>query len=331
VFERPRLISLLAGAGVVVSLLFTYLAVRDAELDVVWSALRSSNLWYLVPSFAALTLCVFLRALRWRFVFPSGSRPPLAAVANALLIGYLFNNVLPARAGEAARVVALHQRTGASRLQTVATVTVERVIDVLSLLVLLFVAAPFLPEVTWLRRAVLLAAVLAALLLPLVLLLALFGDRPVQFLLRPLARIPGLSRERTERAGTDLASGLAGLRDVRLALTAFGLTALSWLALAVSAWALFYAFDLRLGFGAGVLTIVATNLAQVLPSSPGALGLFEAATLAALGAYGVEESKALSYAVVLHALNFFPYIVVGYVVLHRHASSLRRHPADSPL
>ncbi|MBA2475414.1 MAG: flippase-like domain-containing protein [Actinobacteria bacterium] len=319
-----RLGSLLAWAGVVVSIAFTYLAIRNVRLSLVWDALVSSDQWYLLPSIAALVVAVFLRAVRWRYVFRADSRPPLGAVTDALLIGYLFNNVLPARAGEAARVVALHRRAGTSRLETVGTVTLERVFDVLSLLTLLFVTAPFLPEVTWLRRAGLLAVVLVGALVPFVVVLAIFGDRPVRFLLRPLARLPGVSRERTDQAGANLAVGFAAIRDVRLAVVAFVVTTASWLALALSAWALFSAFHLGLGLRAGVLVVVATNLAQVLPSSPGALGVFEAATQLALGAYGVDESQALSYAILLHAVNFFPSVVVGYVVLHRHTALLRR-------
>ena len=326
-FPRLRLRRLLAWSGILISVVFTYVAVRDVDFDLVWSALRESNYWYVAPALTALAAGVFLRIVRWRYVFRPESRPSTGDLAHALLIGYLFNNVLPARAGEAARVVALHQRAGASRLETVGTITLERVFDILSLLTLLFVATPFLPEVTWLRRAALVAAIIVALLLALTIVLALFGDRPIRFLLRPLSRLPRLSTARTEQAGANLTVGFAALRNVKLTVVAFAFTTLSWLALAVSAWALFFAFDLDLGFGAGLLVVVATNLAQVLPSSPGAVGVFEAATQVALRTFDVGDSQALSYAVVLHAVNFLPYLIVGYFMLHRHAGSLRRKNA----
>ncbi len=321
---KVRLRSLLAWSGILVSLLFTYIAARDVDFDLAWDALRESNYLYVFPALAALAVGAFLRVLRWRYVFRRESRPGTGDLAHALLIGYLFNNVLPARAGEAARVVALHQRAGASRLETVGTITLERVFDILSLLTLLFVAIPFLPEVTWLRRAALLAAIVVAFLLALTIVLARFGDRPVRLLLRPLARLPRVSGERAEQAGVNLTVGFAALRDLKLAVVAFALTTLSWLAIAVSAWTLFFAFDLDLGFGAGLLVVVATNLAQVLPSSPGAVGVFEAATQVALRTFDVGDSVGLSYAVVLHAVNFFPFLIVGYLALHRHAGLLRR-------
>ena len=100
--------------------------------------------------------------------------------------------------------------------------------------------------------------------------------------------------------------------------------------LAVSYWLVIVGFDLGPGFSAGLLIVVATNLAMIIPSSPGAVGIFEAATLVSLDAYGIGKSEGISYAIVLHALNLFPFIVVGYAVLHRHAARVRRGPASEP-
>jgi uncharacterized protein (TIRG00374 family) len=97
----------------------------------------------------------------------------------------------------------------------------------------------------------------------------------------------------------------------------------SWLVLAISNWLVLVAFDLGLGYAAGVLILVTTTLSLLIPSAPGGVGVFEAGGLVALRAFGIDESTALSATVVLHALNVFPYIVAGSVVLHRHAYRLR--------
>ena len=132
-----------------------------------------------------------------------------------------FNNLLPARAGDAVRVFYLHNEAGTSRSESVGTVVTERIYDVLSLLLLLFVAAPFLPEVTWLTRAVFLAAVLTAFVLVLAFVLWRSGERPVRRrILRPLAHLPGVSADDTERAAERLTLGLAGLHRPRVALVA---------------------------------------------------------------------------------------------------------------
>src|SRR5919198_1532838 len=97
----------LSWAGFGVSALFAYLAVRHVDFQNVWQGLRASNYWWLLPAFATLVAAILLKAVRWRYLFTRETRPATRPVVAALLIGYFFNSVLPARAGEAARVLAL--------------------------------------------------------------------------------------------------------------------------------------------------------------------------------------------------------------------------------
>jgi uncharacterized membrane protein YbhN (UPF0104 family) len=118
--------------GIAGSLVFTYLAVRDVDGDVFWESLRRSHYEWLVPALTVLAAAVFLRALRWRLLFPRATRPAVGPITRALLVGYLFDNILPMRAGEAARVVVLHRETGGSRAEAAGTLVTERLYDVLS-------------------------------------------------------------------------------------------------------------------------------------------------------------------------------------------------------
>ena len=248
---------------------------------------------------------------------------------SALLVGLLFNNILPARAGEAARIVVLHQREGTSRVEALGTVVVERALDVFCLLLLLFVAAHWLPPVSWLEPALVLAIAIAVVLALAALILARWGDRPLRAALRPLARFRVIGERRADTAGVNLAQGLAALRDWRLLGIGIVLTTLSWLCLGLSMWFVLQAFALGLSPIAGVLVAIAVNLGMILPSSPGALGVFEASVLVALNAYGVPKEEALSVALVAHVLNFVPFIVAGVVVLHFHAVASGRAAATT--
>jgi uncharacterized membrane protein YbhN (UPF0104 family) len=219
-------------------------------------------------------------------------------VLDATLIGQAFNNVLPARAGEAARVIALHRSAGTSRAEAAATVLVERLFDVLALLALLFVLVPWLPHVTWLRAAAILALALAAATIVAVVLVLRYEKRPLRW-----------------HVAASFVRGAASLRDPRLAAVALALTVVSWLVLSASSWVLLYGFDVPHTPLAGILVTIATGLSLVLPSSPGAVGVYEAAALVALRAYGAPKTDALPYALVLHAVNLFPYVAAGAFVL----------------
>jgi uncharacterized protein (TIRG00374 family) len=263
-------------------------------------------------------------------LFSPAARPAFVPATKALLVGYLLNNILPARAGDAVRVLYLHDEAGTSRSEALGTVVTERIYDVVALLLVLFAAAPFLPEVTWLTRAVYFAVALSVVVLASGLILARYGARPTRFLMRPLVRLPGVSEEDVDRAAASLTAGLHGLHRPPTALAALALTTLSWVVVAISTWLLLIGFDLGVGLGAGFLVLVTTGLALVIPSLPAGIGVYEAATVLALSAYGVDESRALSFAVVLHGVNFFPYFLAAYLLVPRRVRrGLVRHVQSS--
>ena len=139
-------------ATVLLAVGFGYLTMRNVRFSQAWHALQTSNYWWLIPAFGAFVVATLMRAMRWRALFARGRRPARGPVIAATMIGYLFNNIMPARAGEAARVVALNQRAGTPPAEIVGTVVVERAYDVLSILIIFFCAAPWLPRVSWLAR-----------------------------------------------------------------------------------------------------------------------------------------------------------------------------------
>jgi glycosyltransferase 2 family protein len=318
----PRRAALI-WAGIAVSFVFSYLAVRDIDATALGDGLQRANAWTFLPAGLVLALAVYLRAIRWQILFSPAYRPSTRVVTDALLIGYLFNTILPARAGEPARVIALKQRAGTPRFETIGTIGAERVLDVLVLLALFFASAPFVPHTDWLDRSLTLGVAAFVVLSALGVAFALYGQRPARLLLRPLALLPGISRERTEGGAANLVGGFSVFRRPSIAMRATLLTAVSWLLIAFSFWLVMRGFELGLGFEAGLLVVVATSLALILPSGPASVGVFEAATIVALATFGVDRTIALSYGIVMHAINALPFIPVGYIALHRQAAAVR--------
>lgn len=318
---------------VLITILFSYIALRDIKLSLAWRALRTSDYWWLIAALIAFGLGDLTRALRWRSLFARGRRPAVGPVTNAMMVGYLYNNIMPARAGEAARIVVLTQRSDATPVEIVGTVVLERLYDVFAILVIFFAAEPWLPHVSWFGAAAVAAIVLAVLIAAAAIVLAVYGDRPVRAILKPLKRLSLFSGERLERTVEELTHGLSGLRHPRLALEAFLWTIVSWLLTALCSYFVTVAFHLHLPFACGVLVSVAIGLGMILPSPPAAVGVFEGAALIALRAYGIPHSSALPYALVLHLVNFVPFVAVGAFLLHhnsRHPRADKKQPGASP-
>jgi len=307
---------LLIGAGLLVTLAGMAFALDGVSLPDAADALAESDLRWLVPATIVFVAGVGLRGVRWWLLFDARERPSLGEVSRALLIGYFFNNILPARAGEAAKVISLHARTKTPRAEIIGTVVAERVYDLLALLIILFAAYPWLPPISWLRTAATFAIVVVAALSVLVFLLVRHDERAIHWLLSPLRRIrrDGFA-ERVELAAINGTRGLVAIREPRIALMSILLTILSWVVLSFSYWILMQAFSLDVPFAAGLLVTVTINMGLVLPSAPAAIGVFEAATVIALKVFDIPQAEALSYALVLHLLNLIPFLLAGTVLL----------------
>jgi uncharacterized membrane protein YbhN (UPF0104 family) len=208
-------------------------------------------------------------------------------------------------------------------------VIVERLFDVSSLIVLLFAVLAWLPHVSWLKPAAIVAFVSLAAVLALIVFGRLASDRPRPLGVSLLARIPGLREETISRLTANVVHGLATLGRPRQAFAALGWTFLSWLLLGLSFWFLMIGFDLGLSPLAGLLVVIATGLAFIIPAAPGAVGVFEAAGLAVTSAYGVPRSPALAYVVVLHIVNLAPFIVAGVLLLATDARAARISAASA--
>jgi glycosyltransferase 2 family protein len=314
---------------VVVTIVFSYVAIRGLDLKLAWRALRTSDYWWLVPAMIAFGFGTIARALRWRSLFAPRRRPRQGTTLNAMMIGYLYNNILPARAGEAARILVLKQRSLSPLVEITGTVVLERLYDVVAILTIFFVAEPWLPHMSWFGTAAIVAISLALAIAAAATVLAIYGDRPLRLLLRPLGRFSLFPDELIERFVIELAHGLSGLRNWRVACEAFLWTTTGWMFSMLCAYLVSVAFHLGLPFTACMLVMVAIGLGMILPSPPAAIGVFEGATLIALRAYDIPHSSALSYALVLHIVNFIPYLIIGGMLL-RFNSLYPRHTKSIP-
>ena len=302
-----------AGIGIAISLVFGWLAIRGLNAGEVRHAIATASPGWILISVAAAVLGVSMRAERWRALFPSSSRPDFAPTFWASQIGLLANTVLPVRAGELVRILALHRETGLRRTAILATVGVERVFDLVALAVLQLVIASQLPDTSVAQRFTVLALAILAVAAVIVAILAIAPVRHAAgrlILKLPFFRGSGTVIE-------SLRTGLAALRDKRLAAVAMLWTVLSWLVLAFSGWCVLEAFDLNLPWHAALFLLVAVSLAQAIPASAGSVGVFELAARSALVAYGVPPAVALSAGLVFHAVSTIPFIVLGAIGMVR--------------
>ena len=121
--------------GVIISALLLWLALRTIDFREVGAAFGTANYALLVPALALYFAGVAVRAARWRVLLAPLREVAVGRLFPIVVIGYMANDILPARLGEVVRVDVLRRREGVSRAAALATVLIERIFDGLCLLI----------------------------------------------------------------------------------------------------------------------------------------------------------------------------------------------------
>ncbi len=312
---------LVFGLGVVLSLTFLTLALRDLHLGEVWDAMRRAQYGWVVPGLAVYFLSVYVRSWRWAYLLRAAKPLRAARLFPITVIGYMGNDIFPFRLGEVLRAYVLWRKEGVNFGTTFTTAIAERLFDGLTMLLFVVVGLLFIPLSALLRPLVVVAG--AVFVTALLLFLGL-ASRPA--LLRSVAqRLIGIlipQRLRPPLLGLveGVITGLAVFRNGLDVLVTFVLTLLVWLLEVGKYWLVSQAFALHLSFPAIMLMSGTVNLLTALPSLPGYVGTFELG-IKVLQAIGVPANAAGSYILVLHALLWFPIVALGLVFFLREGLS----------
>jgi uncharacterized protein (TIRG00374 family) len=310
------------GAGI--SALFLVLALRNLHLGDVWAQMRAARYGWILPGVAVYFFGVWARTWRWDYLLRPLKRISLRRLFPVVVIGYMGNNVYPARAGEVIRAYVLRRREGVSISASLATIVVERVFDGLVMLIFVFIGLPFTPMPGWLQGMVIAASLLffGA--------LALFMTLAIKIEWAELAYgwaidrvVPARFRVPVRGFADRFMTGLYSLRSGRGVLMIFVTSIVIWLAETVKYWFVMHAFDFTVPFWVLMLMNGIVNLATTIPSSPGYVGTFDAPGIEILSIFGVERSLAAGYTLVLHAALWLPITLLGFWYMGRESISWR--------
>ncbi len=307
--------------GVAISAICLYLALRGLRLDEVWKSIQTANLWWLLPGIAVFFVGVWVRTWRWHYLLRPLKKIPTRTMFPIVNIGYMGNNIYPARAGELLRAAVLKDREGVPISASLATIIVERIFDGVVMLGFVFFNLPELARLTHdsgflgnIQELALWGAVIFAIVLLAFLLAAMFPkvtERIVAFLVNKL--VPSRFREKIMQFSLRFIGGLEALRSPLDALMIFLTTVLIWLFETGKYWFVMHAFPFptEVSFFGLMLMNGIVNLATTVPSAPGYLGTFDAPGIAVLIAYGVPGEIAAGYTLVLHAALWLPITLLG--------------------
>jgi len=325
-----------AVAGVAISVGLMVWAFRGVRLDDLWTHIVGARSGPLLLAIMLATATFPLRLVRWRLLLrrESGRALPAGPLWHAIAIGFMANNLLPFRAGELIRAATATRLANARFTAVLSSIGIERIFDALAVVALLTVAlfSSGLPAdvsiagVSLAHAAQVTGAMSGAALLAAILMVAFPGA--AERLLRralPIGRVG----DRIVAAIEGVRHGLMALRAPALLAGVVGWSLLIWSVNALAFYVGFKAFGIQVSYPGALLLQGVLVFGISVQLTPGYLGQFEAAIVAALALYQVPNDLASSYGLAFHATTFLPVIALGIWSLLRTPITMRdlRRPA----
>lgn len=308
--------------GLAVGLLAVFL--RNADLDRVWSAVRSARAEFLALSLAATALTFLIRAERWQYLLGPLGPTRFAAVFRTTVIGFAASAILPARAGEVIRPYLLARREGLSATAAFATIIVERVLDLVAVLLLLAAFLLWFDPGVEARDSVVFSAIrygglvmapVAVVALLVMFFMAGHPDRLHAWLLNAERILPARLAKAIARLAQTFAAGFAVVRRPERLVAAMAWSLVLWMAIAAGIWSVSVAFGIAMPYTGSWLMLAPLVVGVAVPT-PGAVGGFhEAYRLAATAFFGADNNTAVGAAIVLHAVSLGPVTLAGLVFI----------------
>jgi uncharacterized protein (TIRG00374 family) len=291
------------------------LAVRRVDFAEMVHAFKGADYWYLWIAIPVVFVNHFLRAVRWRYLLDPIKRVDTKSLFSSLMIGYMANTLVPAHLGEILRAYVLSKKRNISASSAFATIVTERIIDLFTLIALLVLAMFIYPFPTWVKNSgyIIFAGTLG--LFTFLLLLrksALKTQKLLTFALRPL---PNSLQQKASNLLRAFISGIVPLRHWSDYPTVVFLSVIIWACYGLVFYFMLHAFNFvtiyYLPWSASLILLVITTIGVVIPSSPGYVGTYHYLCQVSLAMFGVPASPALSFATLVHAINFLPVLLVG--------------------
>jgi uncharacterized protein (TIRG00374 family) len=306
--------------GIAISIAFLYFAFRNLDWGRAREMARQANYGLLILS-AAVGTCMFpLRARRWRTILdPVAPKLPFGPLWRSTAIGVMVTNVIPLRAGELARPLALTRELPSVSFATaLASVAVDRVFDGIVVMVLLAVgvAVAHFPTSTTIGGYSLAHAagfvVFGALALLVAFYILVFFPKT---LIRAFELVARRVSPTIERRGAEMlarfSEGLSVLRTPGHFVAVFGWTLAHWLVQPLAFWLAFLAVGVHVPLAATLIVQGVIVILVALPSAPGFFGAFEAGAAIGLSLYNVGQSEAATWALLFHIASFIPITLIG--------------------
>jgi uncharacterized protein (TIRG00374 family) len=313
-----RTIRAVAVVALVVSLIALFL--RGVDLSRVWGEMRTADPTLGVFALTLTLVLYIVRTRRWQYLLAPLGPTRFAVAFRTTVIGFAVSAVLPARAGEVLRPLLLARKENLPATAAFATVVVERILDLVTVVLLLaiyllFFDAGTLARAPALADAVRLGALMATVgsvgVLVVMMVCAAEPSRLHRLVLGAARVLPARLAHTLARFAQTFAEGLVVVRHPTRLLVIMALSFVLWIIIATQIWVISHAFHLAIPYTGAYLLAAILVVGVALPTPGGVGGFHEAFRIGATSFFGTDNDATVGAAIVLHAVSFVPVMIMG--------------------
>lgn len=286
---------LLHYSGIVIGIAALYIVYITINGSTLREAIAAVNVVWLVPIILVNVLVIFSKAYRWQALVKPLHHVSLLRITKILTIGFMANNILPARLGDAMRIHMMNRKTDLGRAATTGGLIADKIIEGLSFLFLTVLLFIFSNVPQWMRYG-----------LGVTLLIIIGMYIAAHIYSRSNVRHPALAR---------FQEGLAPLHNHRVFWIGVGTSLVSWLMQMAMIHMTQLAFGVHLPLWGTMLVLVAVNLAVITPGPPAHIGTFELACVLSYTFLGIDKNVGLLVGATYHLVQVLPVTLVGALIL----------------
>ena len=310
--QYKKIISIIIG--IIISIVSLYFAFRGIDLKESLKIIKEVNIKYVTIAVIISNVVIALRALRWGCFIPIEKKIKKSNLIASVYIGYMANNIFPAKLGEVIRAYVLGAKENISKTTVIASVVTERLFDLITGVIMLALSIIFIPSLP-------ISVIYGALALFAISIIAVLGlmfitmKRELAFAIlnKILSILPEKIKIKINEIAHKFIDGIGFKKDKKSIFLIFFYTITYWSGQSLACFIMLKAFNIEATMGLSLFVIAASGFGFAIPSAPAGVGPFEWVIIFALTLVGINKTLAASFAIVYHMMGVFPIIIIGII------------------
>jgi uncharacterized protein (TIRG00374 family) len=303
--------------GLAVGGLFIWLALRGTDFEGVKASFKAANYLYLIPVVCLSIIVQIVRSYRWGVIVEPLEKIDQRTLFSITSVGFMAISLLPVRMGEFVRPYLISRKSTVKLGSSLATIVVERIFDMLTLMILLLFVLMTVDLPEWVFRTAYSILLIIIPFLFLLIFLAVKREISAKGLDRILGKLPHTLSSRLMKLFHSFLDGLQILPDWKKTVYLSFLSLCIWCLIGLVTYILFSSFASmsELPIAAAYAVLIITALGVALPTAPGFIGNYHFSCVVGLTLFSIPKTDALTFAIVLHFIQLSVVIVLGLVCL----------------